>query len=79
MDLRSGGPRPGMGAFLQVLEWREPFSIGDVKHTSATLVEDGKAVLVRTFCGKVTTLAKSADDLSSTSGLGELLANFLFL
>lgn len=66
MDLRSGEHLPGMAGFLRMREWGNPFSIGDVQHTGTALVEDGKAVLVRTFCSKVATFAETADDLSST-------------
>ena len=55
------------------------FSISDIRRTGTTLAEDGKAVLVWTFRGKMATLAETADDLSSAGGLGELLANLLFL
>ena len=58
---------------------KERVSTGGIRHTCATLVENGDAVLVWTFCGKVASLAKSTDDFSSTGGLCELLTNLLFL
>jgi len=51
----------------------------NLQRTGAALVEDREAVLVRAFCGKVAPLAKTTDDLPSTSRLGELLANLLLL
>ena len=68
-----------MVEFLQIHEWRGSFLISDIRRTGTTLAEDGKAVLVWTFRGKMATLAETADDLSSAGGLGELLANLLFL
>ena len=79
MGLRLGELRPGTGAFLPTHKLRRPVSIDDIRHTGATFVEDGKTVLVWAFCSKVAALAKTADDLSSTGGLGELLANLFFL